>query len=325
MDKISVIVPVYNAGKYLERSLTSICGQTYQNLEILLIDDGSTDDSLEQCLAWAKQDERIQVFHQENGGVSAARNKGLDEATGVYIMFVDADDRIETKMVEELYELAKAGQADVVTCEYVEEHEGNDSETSTNECTAQENIHVQEAEDEITAGLQLLLPWAVYCKLYRKDVIGAIRFEAYKIAEDLLFNTEIICSHKLERVVTVKKPMYYYFIHKNSAIRQGYQRKYLEGVQVEARCYDRLMKISPQFGEINIVGCSMSMMFERIAELPRKDRLAVKEDFIRCKKIAKQYKRALLPRGNMHRRISGALKIYTPNLYMWSLILRKRK
>ena len=101
-ELISVIVPVYNAGKYLERSLTSICGQTYQNLEILLIDDGSTDDSLEQCLAWAKQDERIQVFHQENGGVSKARNTGISNATGEYIVFIDSDDFIDKAMFERL-------------------------------------------------------------------------------------------------------------------------------------------------------------------------------------------------------------------------------
>ena len=103
MEKISVILPVYNVEKYMDCSLKSICGQSHQNLEILLIDDGSTDGSLKKCEEWAAKDERIIVYHQENAGASAARNKGIELSTGKYIMFVDADDWIETNMLEVLY------------------------------------------------------------------------------------------------------------------------------------------------------------------------------------------------------------------------------
>lgn len=333
MDKVSIIIPVYNAKKYIGRSLTSICSQTHQNLEVILIDDGSTDGSLKICQSWAKQDERIFVYHQENAGVSEARNKGLELATGDYIMFVDADDWIMKDMVQTLYELAVKHQADVSTCGYLEVLEGQEQFIKEQEKEGQTSDReplVQEAAEKIEAGLQLLLPWAVYCKLYRKELLEKIRFKKYKIAEDLVFNTEIICDTDLQRVVTIDRKMYYYFIHENSAIRQGYQKKYLEGVQAEEYCYDRLIQLSPKFGDINIVGCSISMMFERIAELTwkeltSKERRKVIEDFRWCKQNAKKYKRALLDTTNRHRKISGALKVYVPNIYLWTLMIRKRQ
>ena len=97
-DLISVIVPVYNVEEYLDRCIESIVNQTYKNLEILLIDDGSTDNSYNICDKWAKKDNRIKVVHKENGGVSSARNVGLDVATGDYIGFVDSDDYISIDM-----------------------------------------------------------------------------------------------------------------------------------------------------------------------------------------------------------------------------------
>ena len=326
MEKISIIVPIYNAASYLERLLQSICNQTYQNLQIILVDDGSLDDSLVCCEEWAKKEPRILVLHQENAGVSAARNTGLKAATGEYVMFVDADDWIASDMIQTLYDLAKQYQADVSTCNYIEIPEGSEAlalEQEKLEQKIESKIHV--ATEKVEAGLQLLLPWSVFCKLYKKSLLEKICFQPYKIAEDLLFNTEIICDTTFARIVSIERKMYYYFIHKNSAIRQGYQRKYLDGVKVEEQCYDRLIKLSPKFGDINIVGCSVSMMFERMAELSWKERRAVIEDFRWCKKSAKKYKQALLNTTNRHRKISGALKVYIPDLYLWSLVIRKRR
>ena len=100
MDKISVIVPVYKTEQYLNRCVQSITDQTYKNLEIILVDDGSPDNCPEMCDQWAKKDERIKVIHKRNGGLSSARNAGLDSATGDYIMFADSDDWMEPDMAE---------------------------------------------------------------------------------------------------------------------------------------------------------------------------------------------------------------------------------
>ena len=109
-DLITIVVPVYNVEKYLPHTLESICGQTYTNLQILLIDDGSTDDSLAVCHKWARQDNRIQVYEQENQAVSRTRNKGIQLATGKYVMFLDADDWWEPgKLKEQLKRLEETG------------------------------------------------------------------------------------------------------------------------------------------------------------------------------------------------------------------------
>ncbi len=113
-DLISVIVPVYNASKYLEECVGSILSQTYSNIEILLIDDGSSDNSLDVCCSFAKNDKRVRVFHQENAGPGAARNKGIEEANGEWLAFVDSDDTISHRMYEDLLQIANNHTVDMV-------------------------------------------------------------------------------------------------------------------------------------------------------------------------------------------------------------------
>ena len=115
-EKISVIVPVYNVKLYLHKCVDSILNQTYQNIEVLLIDDGSTDGSSDICDSYTEKDSRIKVVHKKNGGLSSARNTGLDMATGEYILFVDSDDYIDIEMIRRLYDaLVKTG-ADMGVC-----------------------------------------------------------------------------------------------------------------------------------------------------------------------------------------------------------------
>ena len=118
---ISVIVPVYNVAPYLTRCLDSIVMQTWQNLEIILVDDGSRDDSVGICDLYAARDARIRVIHKENGGLSSARNAGLDIAAGEYVGFVDSDDWIEPDMFEYLLQNAENYGADIATCGHVDE------------------------------------------------------------------------------------------------------------------------------------------------------------------------------------------------------------
>lgn len=118
---ISVIVPVYNTEKYLDRCIQSILSQTYSNIEILLIDDGSTDSSGAICDKYAEQDSRVRVFHKANGGASTARNMGLDNAKGEWIAFVDSDDWIDAEMYEKMYALAECELVDAVYCDMIME------------------------------------------------------------------------------------------------------------------------------------------------------------------------------------------------------------
>ena len=116
-SKISVIVPVYNVEPYVRECIESICGQTYRHLEIILVDDGSTDQSGAICDEYARKDSRVQIVHQKNGGLSAARNTGIAMATGEYISLIDSDDFIGRQMLERMLAAAKASHADIVICD----------------------------------------------------------------------------------------------------------------------------------------------------------------------------------------------------------------
>ena len=123
--KISVIVPVYNVEQYLERCVDSIINQTYKNLEIILVNDGSTDNSGQLCDELAKKDSRIRVIHKENGGVSEARNFGVKEISGEYVIFIDSDDYINKRMINVLYSQIKLEEADVSVCGVMNVYENN--------------------------------------------------------------------------------------------------------------------------------------------------------------------------------------------------------
>ena len=321
MDKISIIVPVYNAEKYIDKALYSICGQTYQNLEILLIDDGSTDGSLVRCQEWSRKDTRILVHPQENAGASAARNKGIELASGKYLMFIDGDDWIEKNMLEVLYQEAEKYQADAACC-ILQEDEEMASEEVIDGIYYQNGDRVQAFSEKVESGLALLRVWGPVCKLYRRDAIAECRFEDYKVAEDLLFNTNVICHGNFEKTVLVEHPFYHYIIYPGSTMKQKFQEKYLTAMEVEKRCYDMLTAISPKFADINLIGCAVSRVFEKYAQLSRVERLQHKKEFAYCKKFAKAHWRELLGGTNTHRKISGAVKIFIPNLYLKMLIKR---
>lgn len=122
-DLISIIVPVYNVEKYLNKCIDSIINQTYKNIEIILVDDGSTDNSGKICDEYLLRDSRIKVIHKNNGGLSSARNEGINISSGEYIGFVDSDDWVEPNMYEEMYKKILYSNADIVDCGYWKEYE----------------------------------------------------------------------------------------------------------------------------------------------------------------------------------------------------------
>lgn len=335
MDLLTIVVPVYNVEPYLAKTLHSLCNQTYTNLEILLIDDGSSDGSLAICREWETQDPRIRVYTQENSGVSATRNRGIALATGEYLMFMDGDDWIEPKMLETLHDMAVQHHADVANCtlqeespeqaavRFAQQYPKSAVETATSETLADAKISF--GEERVESGLALLAVWGPVCKLYRTDLIRDIFFENYQVAEDLLFNTNVILAEGFARVATIYYPFYHYVIYPGSAMKQQFQQKYLDAMTIEETCYNKLTAISPKFGDINLIGCSVSRVFEKYAQLSKGDRRLHCEDFAYCKKFAKKHKQVLLGTTDRHRWISGWLKVYVPDIYMWVLCQRYKK
>ena len=214
---ISVVVPVYNVEKYLDKCLASICGQTYGNLEIILVDDGSRDSSGDICDRWASSDKRIKVLHTANGGLSAARNKGLDIATGSLVGFVDSDDYIDEDMYEFLYGLMRDYDTDISVCGNYFEEKGRNRNLRVlhSPCT-------YDREQSLRLLIQdKLLRNYVWDKLYKRELFDGLRFEKGVIFEDIKFMFEVIS--RMDRIVIFDKFKYHYVQRPGSIINTKYK------------------------------------------------------------------------------------------------------
>ena len=206
MDKISVVVPVYNVKKYLEKSFESIADQTYDNLEIVLVDDGATDGSGKLCDELAKKDNRVKVCHKVNGGLSSARNHGLLNATGDYIIFIDSDDYIHPDMISSLYSEIKRTDSDVAVCGIMNVY--NTKEVP--QCSDTEIVFECDREKflkELLIGEKI--PGSVCNKLIKKEIADKLQFPVGKIYEDAFYHLDLVKAAKSYVVIT--KPYYYYF------------------------------------------------------------------------------------------------------------------
>lgn len=223
---ISVIVPVYKVEKYLDRCLESITGQTYENLEILLVDDGSPDGSGAICDRWAARDSRIRVIHQPNRGGGAARNAALDMASGQRIGFVDSDDYIAPHMYRYLSELLDTG-ADIAECGYVE--------TETDQASFEEDrqevrtyTRSEAMAEHIRDNVFRQLIWN---KLYRREVIGDTRFPVGTKIDDEFFTYRVLGS--ANKLIRSEKICYAYRQQPGSVMHQSGTLQALEGLEAK--------------------------------------------------------------------------------------------
>lgn len=207
---ISVIVPVYNVEKYLNRCVDSIINQTYTDLEIILVDDGSTDSSGSICDEYAKKDERIKVIHKENGGLSDARNAGVTAATGDYISFIDSDDYIELNMMELL--ITTIGDCDMATCGAFNDYASGSTPQYTGDDlsfeTDNENAFVIMLEAKLTSV-------SVWNKLIKTDIAKKIQFPKGRLTEDVFYMNKLIPI--ISTVHFNTKPVYHY-VHRMGSI-----------------------------------------------------------------------------------------------------------
>ena len=235
MVLISVIVPIYGVEKYLNQCVESIVRQTYQELEIILVDDGSPDNCGTICDEWANIDKRIKVVHKENGGLSDARNAGLQIATGELISFIDSDDYIEPLFFETLHTAMKETGAEIAECgtRYVNE-DGKELKIRT----AQNGVF-----DTITALEKLIneqgLYQTVWNKLYRREVIDGIWFAKGKYNEDEFWTYKVF--DRAKKIVSVEQPLYNYLQRGSSIIGVGYNIRRLDGLDA---LYERMHYLS---------------------------------------------------------------------------------
>ena len=218
-EKVTIIIPVYKVEKYLNRCLESVIKQTYTNLEIILIDDGSPDKCYELCDSWKLKDSRIKVIHKENGGLSSARNAGLDIATGDFIAFVDSDDYIENKMIEIMLDAALRNKVKVVCCGRVRVSEKNKIEMFT--LPREQRFSNEEAIRQLLIGG--VIEEAAWDKLYKKEIFDNRRFPKGEINEDIVQTIKILGS--CDSIIHVGKALYNYCENNGSITKSGYKEE----------------------------------------------------------------------------------------------------
>ena len=230
---VSVIVPIFNTGKYLQDCLDSIIGQTYKNLEILLIDDGSTDESGKICDMYSTRDTRIKAFHRENQGVSAARNFGIEHCTADWLMFVDADDVLHRELINTVLSIAEQQNSDIVEFGYKKFID------------QPPNVDVIDYKLESFSGREMLrnlfMPGmgiqtdAVWSKIYRKELWNTIRFPLNKRFEDTATSYQVL--YKAKKVIYINAELYFYRINEESFTAGEYDLRQFNQIEaMEDRC-----------------------------------------------------------------------------------------
>ena len=211
-DLISIIIPVYKVEKYLEKCIESVLKQTYTNLQIILVDDGSPDNCGKICDEYAKKDPRIEVIHKVNGGLSDARNVGIAKAKGKYIGFVDSDDYIKEDMYEILINLIKEYDADVSICNLYDVIDGKEY-IKNNENGIQEYSRLEILKEVL---LDKNIQSYAWNKLYKKELFDEIKYPIGKKYEDI--GTTFYVFEKCNKIVVTSEPEYYYLKRSDSLV-----------------------------------------------------------------------------------------------------------
>lgn len=259
--EISIIVPVYNVEKYLHKCVDSILSQTLSDFELLLVDDGSKDSSGNICDDYASIDSRIHVIHKKNGGVSSARNVGLDAAKGKYIVFVDSDDFVDSDYLETLY---PKNDEDLVCCSFVLENATSQSSWNVflSDCYG--------SKKALEENLTKFVFCAVYCKIYKRDIIhtGKVRFnELLSQCEDGMFVFDYLCAIHC-KIRTKPKAAYHYrwdYRERNSYKNFPMEQSYL----LMDLLSNRLEKIYAMYGCSNVQYMQQEMICSQMYNVYR--------------------------------------------------------
>ncbi len=223
---ISVIVPIYNVEKYLQKCVDSIINQTYKNLEIILVDDGSPDNCPQMCDDYAKKDSRIRVVHKENGGLSDARNAGMEVATGEYVSFIDSDDYISLDFYETLFQTMVDNDSDIVECSVVKFYENEKFDEYSDDLKVT-NYETVDALDGLIS--ENPIKQHVWNKLYKSSVALDIPYAVGKLNEDEFWTYQVF--GKAKKVTRINKTMYYYFQRNGSIMGNSYNIRRLDALE----------------------------------------------------------------------------------------------
>lgn len=226
---ISVIVPIYNVEKYLARCVDSIVNQTYKNLEIILVDDGSPDLCPQMCDDYAEKESRIKVVHKKNGGLSDARNAGMAVATGEYISFIDSDDYVSDDFFECLLDVMNKENSDIAECSVVKFYEDNRFDEFSDDLS----VKTYDTQDAMSALIaENPFHQHVWNKLYKTELVKDIPYAVGKLNEDEFWTYQVF--GRANKVARLNKTMYYYFQRNSSIMGVGYNIRRLDALEGKA-------------------------------------------------------------------------------------------
>lgn len=275
--KISIIMPVYNVGEYLPKTIESVLNQTFTDFELLLIDDGSTDNSGEICDEYAKKDERIRSFHKSNGGASTARNYGLDRAKADIIGFMDSDDLISENMYESLYRSLISNDADMSMCRLLDCYGGKIPQFEP--CVKDEVFSQEEAIKEIFIAKRASV-WPVN-KLYKKTLFDNVRYPVGKITEDGYIILDLLSQCR--RVVLVNDAVYYYMHRENSVTTTKFSSKNYSTIEAWERNYQIVKEKFPNVeyeAKMRVIWAYFNVL-DKMADLTDPEDIKKRKEFIR--------------------------------------------
>jgi len=233
---ISVIVPIYKVEKYLGKCIESIINQTYSNLEIILVDDGSPDSCPQICDEYAKKDNRIVVIHQKNGGLSNARNSGLNIAKGEFIGFVDSDDYIANDMYESLYNAIEDSNAQISICNYNKVNEKGETVEREIKGEIEEDIKIFSREETIKEILHAkIIKSYVWQKLFKRECFDTLRFPNGKNYEDIAISIKSL--ENVDKIVGINKHLYYYLYREDSIDRSKTEKNIEDAIKISYERY----------------------------------------------------------------------------------------
>ncbi len=310
---ISVIIPVYNVEPYLRRCLDSVVNQTYRNLEIILVDDGSPDHSPKICDEYAENDSRIIVIHKENEGQAEARNKGIDAATGAYITFVDADDYISSSYVNDLYKSIEFFSVKFAICQmdcFTEYRDISQLNSPAGCCKISKK---QALEHYCALGEKKSTPFlAACCKLYHRSLFEELRFPIGCIYEDSLLNYKLI--DLVDYIAYVKKPLYHYLMRNDSTMGQRKKHDY----KIVLRPYKEAISYFKEKQQIDLAALFYPPLLMRevyrywIAKDVNKNAVESNEIFELLKKDYDLFRKS---KGNFGVKIVFLILVKCPSLY----------
>ena len=292
---ISIIIPVYNGEKYLKKSIESILYQTYPEWELILVDNGSEDNSFRICQEYAGRDQRIEVIHlQNNRGVSGARNSGMEQAAGEYVTFLDADDWVAPDYLEQLMNTAQSTQADMLVCGFQRVYDKQRYEEGGEVLSGEErnrNFEVKSYSRKEYVG-QCLLNGCTHCwgVLYKASLVEGIRFpDKITIGEDVLFLIDAVLQ--AEKLAVTQYDGYRYYINENGTMNRKFTPSYMDQILCWQKAKEKLLEqylfAEDKLNSILVV--STMLVVGKLSALSREELKGYQQEEKQCREIIKKY------------------------------------